>query len=55
MTRERQKGLRAAHFGDTVLLVPKKIAKKIAKIAKNGPIGDFWRFFFGTSNTVSPK
>ena len=27
ISRARQKGLRAAHFGDTVLLVPKKIAK----------------------------
>ena len=29
MARARQNGLCAAHFGDTVLLVPKKIAKKL--------------------------
>ena len=40
MCMQRQKGWRAAYFGDTVLLVPEKIAKiakKIAKIAKKSP------------------
>ena len=30
-----QNGLRAAHFGDTVLLVPKKIAKKLTIVFKH--------------------
>ena len=41
----RQIGLRTAHFGDTVLLVPTKIAKKGPKIAKKLNFGDFWPFF----------
>ena len=41
----RQNGCARAHFGDTVLLVPKKIAKKGPKIAKIQFFGDFWPFF----------
>ena len=41
--RARQKGLRTAHFGDTVLLVPEKNCQKLPQIAKNHQLPNYSR------------